>query len=310
MNELVFRDSNGVAMTTSLLVAETFGKRHEHVVRDIEETIGKIQLVDCQYTPNLGNRNPMFLEQTNEVAMPNGGTRKVKQYTMNRDGFTLLAMGYTGKKAMEFKLRYIDAFNAMERIIQQGISLESRFVQAIQPILQSQAQISNQVMQLCNTMMQYMGGVASPQPQPMVQPQPQQSSIINPEEEPTIDDFYPWEGVVNGYARLRRLYPNHITVIQAAEQLRSHGIGIRQKSLYRFLREEGYISGEDRTYHRPSRVCVEKGWMVCTQSGRMDGYPKRRYHTPHLSPEFVEMLKARLAEYIQRQLEFGKEVQP
>lgn len=36
-------------------------------------------------------------------------------YIMNRDGFSLLAMGFTGKKALEWKLKYINAFNEMER---------------------------------------------------------------------------------------------------------------------------------------------------------------------------------------------------
>jgi Rha family phage regulatory protein len=291
MNELVFRGENGTPMTTSLLVAEVFGKAHRGVLRDIDN-------LDCSEDFQMHN----FVQMFKIRELPNGGQAQDRYYNITRDGFTFLAMGYTGKKAAEFKEKYIAAFNAMEQQLKQGTLITEQF-------MQTQMQMMNQMMQLCNTMMQYMGGVVSPQSQPVVQSQPQQSSVINPEEEPTIDDFYPWEGVVNGYARLRRLYPNHVTVIQAAEQLRSHGIGIRQKTLYRFLREEGYISGEDRTYHRPSLVCVEKGWMVCTQSGRMDGYPKRRYHTPHLSPEFVEMLKVRLTEYIQRQLEFGKEVQ-
>ena len=290
MNELVFRGENGIPVTTSFLVAEAFGKKHQHVLRDIDN-------LECSESLRASNFGLSFKIRE----LPNGGSKEERFYYIGRDGFTFLAMGYTGKKAAEFKEKYIAAFNAMEQQLKQGTLITEQF-------MQTQMQMMNQMMQLCNTMMQYMGGVASPQPQPMVQPQSPQPSIINPEEEPAIDDFYPWEGVVNGYARLRRLYPNHVTVIQAAEQLRSHGIGIRQKTLYRFLREEGYISGEDRTYHRPSRVCVEKGWMVCTQSGRMDGYPKRRYHTPHLSPEFVEMLKVRLTEYIQRQLEFGKEV--
>ena len=291
MNELVFRGENGTPMTTSYIIAETFGKEHNKVCRDIEK-------LECSEDFQSANFGVSFKFRE----LPNGGHKQDRYYNITRDGFTFLAMGYTGKKAAEFKEKYIDAFNAMERQLKQGTLITEQF-------MQTQMQMMNQMMQLCNTMMQYMGGAVSPQPQPMVQPQPQQPSTINPEEEPTIDDFYPWKGVVNGYSRLRRLYPNHITVVQAAEQLRNYGIGIRQKTLYRILREEGYISGEDRTYHRPSRVCVEKGWMVCTQSGRMDGYPKRRYHTPHLSPEFVEMLKVRLADRIQRQLEFGKEVE-
>lgn len=291
MNELVFRGENGTPMTTSLLVAEAFGKKHKNVLRDIDNLECSEEFLGLNFEPCVKIRE-----------LASGGKIQDRYFNITRDGFTFLAMGYTGKKAAEFKEKYIAAFNAMERTIQQGSVLSQQF-------METQMQMMNQMMNLCNTMMQYMGGAVSPQPQSVTQPQPQRPTVINPEEEPAIDDLYPWEGVVNGYARLRRLYPNHITVIQAAEQLRIHGIGIRQKTLYRFLREEGYISGLDRTYHRPSRVCVEKGWMVCTQSGRMDGYPKRRYHTPHLSPEFVDMLKLRLADRIQRQLEFGKEVE-
>ena len=292
MNELVFRGENGTPMTTSLLVAEAFGKKHKNVLRDIDNLECSEEFLGLNFEPCMKIRE-----------LASGGKIQDRYFNITRDGFTFLAMGYTGKKAAEFKEKYIAAFNAMEQQLKQGALITEQF-------MQTQMQMMNQMMQLCNTLMQYMGGAVSSQPQPVAQPQPQPTTVINPEEEPAIDDLYPWEGVVNGYARLRRLYPNHITVIQAAQQLRSHGIGIRQKTLYRFLREEGYISGLDRTYHRPSRVCVEKGWMVCTQSGRMDGYPKRRYHTPHLSPEFVDMLKLRLADRIQRQLEFGKEVQP
>ena len=53
----------------------------------------------------------MFLEGTE----PDSYGRNRKMFYMNRDGFTLLAMGFTGQKAMSFKLKYIEAFNAMER---------------------------------------------------------------------------------------------------------------------------------------------------------------------------------------------------
>lgn len=292
MNELVFRNANGVPMTTSMLVAETFCKEHRHVVRDIDNLICNLQDIDFQCCPNLAGVDEMFVAVEKDVQQPNGGVKKTKSYIMDRNGFSLLAMGYNGKKALTFKLKYMDAFMTMENIIRGNANEKVKRIET-----DGSEDLRQRVERLERILLSNKGRGVMP-------------STINPEEEPTIDDLYPWEGVVNGYARLRRLYPNHVTVIQAAEQLRSHGIGIRQKTLYRFLREEGYISGEDRTYHRPSRVCVEKGWMVCTQSGRMDGYPKRRYHTPHLSPEFVEMLKVRLTEYIQRQLEFGKEVQP
>lgn len=100
MNELVFRSDKGNPVTTSLLVAEKFGKRHDHVIRDIED----IQ----KDAPNFGE---MFYESTYSDSYG----RPQRMYVMNRDGFTLLAMGFTGKKAMNFKLEYIQQFNQMER---------------------------------------------------------------------------------------------------------------------------------------------------------------------------------------------------
>lgn len=101
MNELVFL-KNEQALTTSLKVAETFEKRHDHIIRDIRDLINQMEDV-----PKNGE---MFFTTT----MPDKYGRKQPAYLMNRDGFTLLAMGFTGKKALQFKLDYIQAFNAME----------------------------------------------------------------------------------------------------------------------------------------------------------------------------------------------------
>lgn len=90
------------AVTSSLQVAETFGKQHRHVIRDIEA-----------FQEDVSNFGQMFV-QTN-ISDSYGRDRKA--FYMNRDGFTLLAMGFTGKKALEFKLKYIDAFNKMEKQI-------------------------------------------------------------------------------------------------------------------------------------------------------------------------------------------------
>ena len=101
MNELVIMKDKQ-AVTSSLQVAETFGKRHDHVTRDIEELIAQ------SGSPKLGNE--MFATGTYE----NRG-KQYPMYYMNRDGFTLLAMGFTGDKALQFKLQYIKAFNEMEQ---------------------------------------------------------------------------------------------------------------------------------------------------------------------------------------------------
>lgn len=91
------------AVTDSKTVAKVFGKEHKKVLRDIEA----LQIPDDWRGANFG---PSHFERTT----PTGGKYLDKAYTITRDGFTILAMGYTGAKAMKFKLAYIDAFNKME----------------------------------------------------------------------------------------------------------------------------------------------------------------------------------------------------
>lgn len=93
---------NQQAVTSSLQVAKTFGKRHDHILRDIEAIQKDV--------PNFG-------EMFEEGNKPDSYGRKRRAYFMTRDGFILLAMGFTGKKALNFKLKYINAFNQMENEI-------------------------------------------------------------------------------------------------------------------------------------------------------------------------------------------------
>ncbi len=95
-----------VAVTTSRKVASFFGKRHDNVVRDIEGLIKDLK----SDTSKL--RSQMFTLSTYK----NRG-KDYKQYLLTQDGFTLLAMGFTGAKALEFKLAYINAFNVMTKAI-------------------------------------------------------------------------------------------------------------------------------------------------------------------------------------------------
>lgn len=139
MTELVFKSNEGVAVTTSLKVAEIFGKSHEHVVRDLDNLVEKVESVDNQCNPNLATPTKMFEIYFEDVPQPNGGVKSAKRYIMNRDGFTLLVMGYTGKKAMAFKLEYIAAFNAMEKAIKEQAKPKSQLeilVESAQALLE------------------------------------------------------------------------------------------------------------------------------------------------------------------------------
>ena len=95
---------NGVATTTSLQVAAAFDKRHDAVLRDVKSQMKGIRSTDLW--------SEFFQEDTYTLR-----GREYPMYRMNKDGFTLLVMGYTGEKATEFKIRYIKAFNEMEEAL-------------------------------------------------------------------------------------------------------------------------------------------------------------------------------------------------
>lgn len=104
-SEIVFRGENDQVLTSSLLVAEKFGKEHKHVLDSIRKLTGGCAEISA---------DPMFKETT-YINNQNGQSYPV--FLMNRDGFSLLVMGFNGKKAMQFKLEYIKAFNQMEAMI-------------------------------------------------------------------------------------------------------------------------------------------------------------------------------------------------
>lgn len=128
MNEIVYRGESNQPLTNSKLVAEVFGKEHRNVVRDIKNLIEGGVLKNEQ--------TPMF-EETTYINEQN--KQSYPMFIMNQDGFTLLAMGFNGKKAMEFKLKYIEAFNAMKRQIEQSNpSVPQNYLEALKSLVKSE----------------------------------------------------------------------------------------------------------------------------------------------------------------------------
>ena len=98
---------NNQLVTDSRQVAEAFGKRHDNVIATVR---GLLKNKDTQQ---------MFYETTYHNEQ-NG--QDYKMYLMNRDGFSLLVMGFTGPEALEWKIKYINAFNEMEKKLQESSS--------------------------------------------------------------------------------------------------------------------------------------------------------------------------------------------
>ena len=115
-----------VTVVSSLDVAETFEKNH----RDVLETIKGIK-------NNISTAEFSALFYLSNYKASNGKTNPM--YLMNRDGFTLLAMGYTGEKAMKFKLAYIKQFNEMKKLLkgklverEKGIAVRQALTKSLQ----------------------------------------------------------------------------------------------------------------------------------------------------------------------------------
>ena len=103
MNEIILSTQNGEPVASSRQIAENFGKEHKHVLDAVKNLVAENSAAKSMFHPstfeNRGKQYPMYL--------------------MNRDGFSLLVMGFTGKAALEWKLKYIAAFNEMEKKLAQ-----------------------------------------------------------------------------------------------------------------------------------------------------------------------------------------------
>lgn len=96
---------NGKVVTTSVAIANYFQKTHDNVLKKIRSVI-----TDCDENYHLVN----FNEVVRDVIGGDGAVRKMPMFELTRDGFVLIAMGFTGKKALQWKVNYINAFNRME----------------------------------------------------------------------------------------------------------------------------------------------------------------------------------------------------
>ena len=132
---VVTRNNDGELVVTSRQVAEDFGKRHSEVLRAIED---KIEI-------NAILRSSKYFIESTYIDKAN---RKSKEYLLTRDGFSFLVMGFTGAKADEWKLKYIEAFNKMEQAIKNPYVHLSKEVQAIFALDHKHQQLESEVKEL------------------------------------------------------------------------------------------------------------------------------------------------------------------
>ena len=163
MSELaIVFERDGRPLTTSRNVAEHFGKQHKNVIRDIQNIV-------CDVGDDFNRLNFELVDYRDAK----GESRP--EYLITKDGFTLLAMGYTGAKAMQFKVAYINAFNKMEAALQERAALPPppTALEAKLDVL-----ISLMAHQYAPQMQQPMGAAHTPQEPPKAQGNPEGASVL------------------------------------------------------------------------------------------------------------------------------------
>lgn len=141
MREVInIQDIDGLLLVSSREVAINFEKRHADVIKVIDSKISENEKLRSQ---------KYFIENTYKVE---GNNRTYKEYLMTRDGFSFLVMGFTGSKADDWKLKYIEAFNKMEQQLKNPFLNISKELQAILMVDKKQQEQEKRISDIENKM--------------------------------------------------------------------------------------------------------------------------------------------------------------
>lgn len=242
MKELVFKGESNQVLTNSLLIAERFGKEHQHVLRDVRNLIngGVSKIGDT----------PAFAEAT--YIHPQNG-QEYPMFIMNRDGFTLLAMGFTGEKALQFKLEYINAFNKMEETIKNGgFNVPKSFREALLLAAEQQEVIENQQKQI-----------------------EEKNAKIEADKPKVL------------FSEAVSASNKSILVRELAKLITQNGYQIGEKQLYERLRKAGYLCSVGESRNQPTQTYMNIGLFEIKKRVIMDGDEAKVYNTTVVTPKGV-----------------------
>lgn len=215
MNNLVEIKNNQVVVS-SRDVAENFGKQHKNVLRAIDDLVAQ----------NSATQN-MFNEQVREYH-----GQDFRYYYMNRDGFSLLVMGFTGAEAIEWKLKYIEAFNSMEKKLKNPLALPN----FSNPAEAARAWADE------------------------FEKRKQAEQLIEAQKPKVI------------FAEAVSASKTSILVGELAKILQGNGIPIGQRRFFQWLRENGYLIKRKGTdYNMPTQRSMELGLFEIKEGSYVNG---------------------------------------
>lgn len=235
MKELVFRGESNQPLTNSKLVAEVFGKPH------------KVVLVAIRNLLEGSAQNCAVLEMFSESTYLNEQNKEQPMFIMNQDGFTLLAMGFTGSKAMEFKLKYIAAFNKMKKEIEASKQdVPRNYLEALKSLVKSEEE--KQALVETNKKQTLML---------------EQKQIENDQlkDEKRKDEPYTIFGKAMVGCTNSNIYVDHLAKI-----ITQNGYKIGEKQLFAWLRDNGYLGKNKAHKNVPNQQYVNSGYFFISHS--------------------------------------------
>lgn len=202
---VVYKTEKGTPVTDSLKVAQVFGKLHKNVMKSIrglaQNLADRTWFHETTYKDDQGRTQPMFL--------------------MNRDGFTLLAMGLTGTTAMQFKVGFIEQFNQMETIVHQMptqvVTVPQSFSEALRLAASQAEQIEQQQRQI----------------------EAQAPRVL--------------------FSQAVETAKESVLIGELAKIICQNGVQTGEKRLFQWLRDNHYLCTHGERYNQPTQKAIEKG---------------------------------------------------
>lgn len=214
---------NNQLVTDSRQVAEVFKKEHRNVLRDIDRILGG--MLNFEQTQQMFYETAYHNEQNGQ---------DYKMYLMNRDGFSLLVMGFTGPEALEWKIKYINAFNEMEKKLQESSS--PALPDFSDPVIAARAWAD-----------QY---------------------EARRKAEKAIEENKP--KVV--LAESIEVSDTDISIGALAKILKQNGVDIGRNRLYSWMRENGYLIKTAKSWNQPKQIYMDAGYFRITETVHDSGY--------------------------------------
>lgn len=212
MNELlkenvVYKTEKGTPVTDSMKVAQVFDKQHKNILKSIrnlaaQNLAAKSWFYETVYSDARGKVQPMIL--------------------MNRDGFSLLTMSLTGEKALQFKVGFIEQFNAMEKVVKQ----------VVQPSTPSVPQTFAEALRLAASQAEKIE---------------EQQKLLE-EQAPKVAFA---TSIINS--------PSSCGIDELAKILKQNGIDTGERRLFQWLRDNGFLCSVGTAYNQPTQKALDQG---------------------------------------------------